>query len=306
MIIIATGDWHLTTATPKRRKDNYWEAQWKKIKFIFDYAKTVGASCILQPGDFTDSHKANDFLKQTMINWANKRKRYAGWTPIYCVYGQHDMRYHSNELKNTPLRVLEAAKVVNLLGIVGEEFQGPKDNVVIFGAGWNQEIPIPGKECDSYFKILVTHRMVYQEKLWEKQEEGERAYGLLLRTKFDVIVSGDNHRGFIANKGPKYLINCGSLMRMKSDQLDHKPFIVVIDTDLRTFKKIEIPVQPAEEVFDIEKVKREKARDEKIDAFVTKLRESDKPLDLDFAEALRKRLPELDDDTIAMLEEIME
>lgn len=301
MIIVATGDLHLTTVKPKRRKDNYWEHQWEKINYIQNMAKQVKASCIVQPGDFTDSHKANDFLKQYIINWANERKNKGAWIPIYCVYGQHDMRYHSSQLENTPLRVLQAAGVVNLLSDKPEEFADHHHEVHIYGAGWNEEIPVPGNA----YNILVTHRMIYQEKLWSKQEEGERAVGLLIKTKFDMIVSGDNHQSFLEKKGARYLINCGSLMRMKSDQINHHPCVYIIDTAERKVEKKLIPIFAAEDVFDLEKVKKEKERDEKIEAFVAKLKESDKPLDLDFAEALRKRLPELDEETNRMIEEIM-
>lgn len=302
MIIVATGDLHITTAKPKRRKDNYWEEQWRKMEFILHTAKSAGASIILQPGDFTDSHKANDFLKQFIISWMNEKRQFGIWTPIWCVYGQHDMRYHSSQLENTPLRVLETAKVVNILSSnKPAEFADEHHEVNIYGASWNEEIPVPGNG----FNILVTHRMIYQEKLWSKQEVGERAVGLLIKTKFDIIVSGDNHQSFLEKKGNRYLINCGSLMRMKSDQINHKPCIYIIDTVERKVEKKLIPVIPAGEAFDLDKVRKEKERDEKIEAFVAKLKASDKPLDLDFAEALRNRLPELDEETKLMIEEIM-
>jgi predicted phosphodiesterase len=305
MIFIAVGDLHLTTVKPKRRVDNYWETQWNKMNYIMKTAKEVGASAILQPGDFFDSHKANNYLKQHIINWMNEKYRLSEWTPIYCVFGQHDMRYHSVYTDNTPLRVLEAAGVVNMLDNEPAQFADEHNYVDIYGASWGQEMPVPLKKEKDKLTLLVTHRMIYQEKLWEKQEDGERAYGILLRTKFDVIVSGDNHQSFMVEKGGRFLINCGSLMRMKSDQLEHRPCFYIINTKNRKVEKRYIPIQFSADVFDLEKLKREKERNEKIEAFVSKLKQSDKPLDLDFAEALRRRLPELDQATRSMIEEIM-
>ena len=57
-------------------------------------------------------------------------------------------------------------------------------------------------------------------------------------------------------------------MRTTKAQVNHKPCYVIYDTDKQTYKVHYIPIQPAEEVFDMQKIEVEKERDEKLIAFV--------------------------------------
>ena len=267
MKFLITGDWHIRNTSPKRRLDDYWKTCKKKLDYILDLAVKEKVDMILQPGDFFDTHKANDFLKYHMIKRLKRAK-----IKVITVFGQHDLRYHSSEIRNTPLAVLQAAEVA---------YQAPNwdpmdfGDVHIWGANWHEDIP---KEVFSknVYNILVMHKMVIKnEKVWDGQEAYELANILLRTTPFDLVVSGDNHLSFTLSYGDKHLINCGSLLRSSIDQATHIPVVYIYDTNaLGTAPSLEehpIPCEPFEQVFNMEQVEIEKERDEKMEAFVNKL-----------------------------------
>ena len=39
----------------------------------------------------------------------------------------------------------------------------------------------------------------------------------------DVVVYGDNHKGFLATQGNTTMFNCGGLQRRKSDEISYRP-----------------------------------------------------------------------------------
>jgi len=259
------GDIHLTDKQPKNRKDLYSSSQRAKIVYIIDTATQLGCDFILQPGDLFDHHTAPDKLKTAWIEYLKS-------TPIkvITVVGQHDLRYHTSPIENTPIGVLNASEVIKVL----EDFPMicPGEDVYVYPAGWNQDVPeIQDPDATN---ILLTHRMIINDKLWESQEEFTRANFLLRTTKFDLIVSGDNHQSFHYQADDRWLINCGSLMRKNIDQGDHKPCFWIYDTETRKAEQHFIPVAPFEEVYDIVTAKEEKDKNETLEALVKKLGES--------------------------------
>ena len=243
-----------------------------KIGQIFQIAKSYGCEAILQPGDFFESHKANDFLKQFIINFLHSDM--AG-IPIYTVFGQHDLRYHSSNVLNTPLKVLEASKVIHLLD---KEPMTAGPDVDIYGASWNEDIPEPeGSRID----ILVCHKMIVDEKIWHGQEGHTYAKSLLIKSKFDLIVSGDNHKTFIVHSGPgssigkKLLINCGSLLRTRIDQDDHKPCVFIYNTAPNkgepVLEQVFLIIDKFKNVIRYEEAKKIKEENEKLVEFVDAL-----------------------------------
>jgi predicted phosphodiesterase len=202
---------------------------------------------------------------------------------VYVTFGQHDLRYHNSDLGNTPLNVLIATDVICLLDKDPTEF----NRIAFYGSGWGEEIP---KITTKDFNVLVTHRMIInEEKIFDQQTEFEWANAFLLKNKFDLVISGDNHQFFVAQAGNKTLINCGSLMRSNIGQVNHKPSVVVFDTKTRKYEILRIPVKPWEEVMNFESAKEDKIRNEKLETFVKGLGESEE-VGLDFVANLQKMI----------------
>jgi len=316
MKLLLTGDWHITNTPPEKRIDNYTQAQSWKFLHILGLAEEKNCAFIIQPGDFFDSHKANDFLKRAVIKLLKDTKH----PPILTIFGQHDLRYHSSDTKNTPLRVLEAAGVIDILGYRRgpapvSNTNPPKiyhSNIHIQGASWFEDIPTP-KHLDSPKKeinVLILHKMIIKnQKLWEGQEDATLGNILLRNNRFDLIVSGDNHQSFTISTGKKHLVNCGSLMRMTTAQLDHKPVVYIYDTKDKSLEEHFIPIEPSENVFDLSEIEKEKKENKELEAFVAHLKDDVKIGGLDYAKNLKafllanKKTIELE--TLDLVSEVM-
>lgn len=272
---LITGDWHVDKDKIKTRTDDVLATCMDKIGQIFQIAKSHECDAILQPGDFFESHKTSDFLKQFIINYLHSD---LAKIPIFTVFGQHDLRYHNSNVLNTPLKVLEAAKVVNILSATPWIYP---QGVMLYGASWHEDIPEILPEPIG-MNILVCHKMVVDTKIWEGQEDHTYAKTFLLKTEYDLIVSGDNHKLFWAHSGTgrigkRLLLNCGSLLRTRIDQEDHKPCVFIYNTSPSKEKpepvleQIPLVVEDFDKVIKIEEAKKVKEENENLKKFVDAL-----------------------------------
>jgi DNA repair exonuclease SbcCD nuclease subunit len=260
--LLLTGDWHLDIKEPKSRKGNYFKAMVYKMKWIFELALKCKVEAILQPGDLFNYHDMPDSVK---TYWIKFFRHYN--IKILTVPGQHDMRYHTSPLKNTPMGVLEAADPLTVLG----EDPYTITPTFIYGAGWNQDIPTIKTSAGTreITNILVTHRMVATSPEWPGHKYSDTGK-LLETTNFDLIVCGDNHKSFITRNESKnrYVINCGSLMRSKIDQINHRPCVYVYETKNKSIQKYKIPIKSFKDVMDLEELRSEKEKNEELEALI--------------------------------------
>jgi len=277
--LLITGDWHLDTYRPRNRTDDYFQTQFEKVKWIFGLAEEEECEGILQPGDMFNSHKANDFLKQFYIDYFLYRMTQIDRFPkmdFFTIFGQHDLRFHSSNKQNTPLRVLEAAHAITIVpnkAIFPTQFRVRHKDHYIYGCNWGEEIPeLVDKDG---IHILLMHKLVLEDiEGWEKKYLSVE--NVFRFSKHDIIVCGDNHISFMAEKFHKdkqsrLLFNCGSLMRNRIDQRNHKPKVYIVDTSDMSYEEHLIPVKPFDEVMDVEKAEQEKEKNEQLEAFVEKL-----------------------------------
>ena len=283
-----TGDWHLTNKTPRNRIDDYPAEQFRKISWMIGECIQRDIKYILQPGDMFDSFNLPDELKSDYIQrWRSMFE--SNGIKILTVPGQHDMRYHTSDLRNTPMGVLEAAGAIEVAYPKGGAYHVRNDSVCVYGVGWGQKIPEKLNDLSSC-NILLTHRMVINKKLWEGQTDYQFGAPLLENHPFDLIVTGDNHQHlfFVNTEGNhnRFLINCGSLMRSSIDQIDHEPYVYIYNTESKDAKPIIVPVKPISEVMRVDEAQQEKERNEKLEAFVEGLRDESEIEGLDFIKNL--------------------
>ncbi len=279
MNILCLGDVHMRASTPRARVDNYAEAQLDKIDQAHNVANEHGCDYIIAPGDVFDTATPPFGLVGVFLNKIIDR---GGWL---AVLGQHDQRYHSNQQENTPLGLLKAARALHILK---PEKLRLDPQVDIYGASWGQDIP--DIEDSEALNILVMHRMVVGSvKLWREQQDFMWSRHVLRRHNFDLIVTGDNHQFFTDSvPGPRWLVNCGSLMRSSIDQVNHKPTVVVYNTLSRTIGAVPLRIAPARRVFDMQRAKVEKEKNEMLESFVAQMGSEERQPDLDFLSTLGK------------------
>ena len=218
MKILIGGDLHLDTKNPRNRKGEYFSDQYHKMLYIHNLARENGCSCACFPGDVFNSHRANDWLKSFYIGFLAHELDMEDFKWLV-VWGQHDMRYHTSDKRNTPLFVLESAGNVIALGHIPYR----KDGVHFYGLNWAENVPkiIPPEELKVDYdpvNVLVGHMMVVKNKKeWEGQTNFSYGLHLLKENNFDLIVTGDNHKSFDMGIKDKKLVNCGSLMRTRID-----------------------------------------------------------------------------------------
>lgn len=256
MKLLLTGDWHYSDKTPTCRIDNYPLTLRHKIQYIIDMAIDVKA--ILQPGDLTDTPFLNYYSYRGLLSILTTDL-------IYTVYGQHDLRYRNKG--NTPLDALQDS--LESFNIIGKPGLVIGNNVDLYGASFEEEIP--EIQNPKAFNILLIHKMIVHVALEEWEKQYDTAASFLSKSKFNLIVSGDNHQSFAVSEKNKNLVNCGSLMRSTIEQIDHQPCFYIFDTDKRTLKKFFVPIEPWQKVFDLEKKVKEEERNEDMESFVSGL-----------------------------------
>jgi predicted phosphodiesterase len=285
MKILCGPDLHIRVTAPEHRIDDFVRTQIYKIKWILSLASDEGCKMILFPGDLTDHSRLPYYIVDHYIRIF---KNFSEDTfIILTVRGQHDMLYHV-ESQNTPYSVMDAGGAIShvggtshlydtTIGISGVDFDGEIQEVV-----WDL---VRGQ-----VNILLIHKMFVDDKLWEGQEEYERANIFLTKNKWDLIVSGDNHQHFMFQSRGRFHVNCGSLMRQNIDQLHHQPVVYIYDTENKTLTPHYIPIDPAEEVFNIEAAEAEKEKDENLEVLYKKLEGETEITGLDYVKNLGERL----------------
>lgn len=254
MKIIGLGDIHARQTIPANRIDDFASELIYKIEHVANYAEDNGAQIILLPGDVFHApiQPYNLLIKMIKIMRGHDFAKIK-WLAIY---GQHDLLFHNKENKDVALNVLEAANAVT---ICSHKPFSMNNGINIYGCSYGEELP---EITTDGINILMIHAMIIAEKkLWKDQKDFIKSSTLLRKHKFDLVVSGDNHKAFQDNYRNRFLINCGSLMRSNIDQKNHKPCFYVYDTEAKIskLKKIEIPIKPANTVFKEQENKKEQS-----------------------------------------------
>jgi len=255
------GDLHFTDRGPSRRIDDFFETQKQKFLQGLSIFKKFNCQYIIQPGDLFDSHKISNRVKAEIINILKRELQ--NEEGIFFVAGQHDISGHSlYTLKNSPLAVLEAAKVGTLLKqdpILIEEKEDSwaypnNQKIKIYGASYGEQIPKPENSND--FNILVIHKMIGDKELFPGQELIKPNQFLRCNPGYKLVICGDYHYSFSSTYQNRTIINAGCLVRKTISQqdLDHKPSVAIFDTSTNEVEFFKLDCEPIEKVFNLDKV----------------------------------------------------
>jgi DNA repair exonuclease SbcCD nuclease subunit len=264
-MLLNTGDWHITDQTPEKRTDpDFFATVLEKVDFLLNTAHKANA-IIVQPGDFFDTALTPYDVFGEVLSLIRSYPS----VKILTVPGQHDLRYRRE--KKIPLLALNQAFPDRI--IILRETPHIIGDIAFYGAGFNRPVP-PIVNGDHTINVLVTHRMIINnKKLYPSQGNYEVAHRFLQDNPFDLIVSGDNHEGFIVRDKDKVLFNMGSLVRTRTDQMEHKPRAVLMDplSEAR-WTIIDVPIEPAEDVFDARKIEKTQVKNELLEEYYEKVK----------------------------------
>jgi len=240
---LACADLHITDKTPRYRKDDYLETGLRKLEWIVNKANDLDAVLLLS-GDVFDSVT----IKWEVVNRVTAILQNCRYTPI-AIAGQHDMVNKVADLLNTPLFNLAVNGVIEVIGtstngstvgqrtgIQGQQYHGP--------------MPVPEGENN----IILIHKSITpEEPPFFLGDALSAEDAVKLYRGFRVIVAGDYHLPFHVKIDGIDVVNCGPMMRDKKDKRELKPCVWHIGKRFEDVKvtKIEIPIEPADAVFDI-------------------------------------------------------
>lgn len=240
--ILALADLHLRENKPECRDNNEdWIATIdSKMTFISKLADKEKVNCIIIAGDIFDSWRTNsmEFLI-TCAGWLkmlNKNHR------LWCIPGNHDSMGGSiSELKRSPYTLMANMGVFQNIS---------KGGAMIFYPYLYSDELLFGKDRPE-LPVYVMHRgMYYKKKPFDEVKDENNIEWFVENCVSDtckLIISGDYHIPFTAEINGKLCVNCGSVFRLRADQINYKPkasiitmsdqFAKVID-----YKEVELPL----------------------------------------------------------------
>jgi len=242
---LLTSDWHLTDKQPLCRTDDFWSAQWFKVRFIKELQQKHECP-VYHAGDLFDTWKTSPYLlAQTMLLLPFKFRT---------IFGQHDLPNHSMELMNKcGLYALAAGRHLDIV-LGASHGQVPKSSMCETIGGHN---------------LLLWHHLTWhKEKPWSGCTEPSAIKLLKKYKNYDVILTGDNHQTFVAEYKGRLLVNPGSLTRQKADQVDHKPCVFLYYAKTNSVEQVFLPFE--KNVISREHITSKKKHDKRIEAFVSR------------------------------------
>lgn len=269
-------DSHIRGATPKNRKDNFYETLKNKFIEIKEISDSLEVDYILHGGDWFDRPDISpSIVREFAIIVKNFGK------PIYTVAGNHDIYGHNPDtISRTMLGLLEGTGIIRIINY-DEEIVLNKDGVSVQITGKSYNYEIDGQEYRKYYivkkredvdyAINIVHGMLLLKPFYEGI-----SYTLLedlKDTQADITFAGHYHSGFgIIKEGDKYFVNPGSIVRVSNSiaEIKRRPKVVFVELGDNGAEVREIELKtalPGDEVLDREKLEASKDRSLKLHQF---------------------------------------
>ena len=220
VIAILCADIHLSDKPPiwRSAEPDWYEAMQRPLGELRGLHLKYDECPVLCAGDIFDKWNSPPEL----INFALE------YLPdnMYCIPGQHDLPNHNyKEIKRSAYYTLVQAE--KIIDISKDLMNIASSQLTLYGFPYGREIP-PISHQSEFIQIALIH-----EYRWIKGSSYpgapivDKLSKAISKHGYDVIVYGDNHKGFIFNaKGAMQdttVFNCGSLMRRHSDEIDYRP-----------------------------------------------------------------------------------
>ncbi|MCH8068351.1 MAG: metallophosphoesterase family protein [Candidatus Marinimicrobia bacterium] len=222
VIAILCSDIHLSLKPPQAREgeQDWFEAMAHPLALL-SIARNFYSAPILCAGDIFDKWNSPPEL----INFALRNL-----PRMYAVPGQHDLPLHNygDRNKSAFWTLVEAGLVTPLRPNKSEgiTLDAKRINLTVHGFPWGFSIKEPRPN---------PHRLIIgivHQYLWIDNHTYPGAPEKMKATKarkdfegYDVLVFGDNHKGFLTTRGNTVIFNCGGLMRRAADEIDYQPQI---------------------------------------------------------------------------------
>ncbi len=291
MKIIWRTDVHFADQPPRNRVDDWNTTLLGKLEQVFEHARAVKASAILDGGDLFHIKSPTRNSHEMVARLTGQHRAYAD-IPVLGNVGNHDVVYGDiDNLPRAPLDVLfQSGAMLRCYNGYEHVLESEGLRVKVVG------IPYHGVRYDlERFKTLkrgdADHLVVMAHLLASpqggKMYEGEDVirYGDLpaLCPEASLFLFGHYHKnqGVSRLSNGALVVNTGSLTRgaLTEDNLDRVPVMVEITLNDFGVEAVEIPltVSPSDKVFAVDAALTVAVQDMAMEAFVQNLKDAFRP-----------------------------
>ena len=281
---ILTSDIHLREDMPVCRTDDVLVTMERKLTWLKELQQKCEGIPILDAGDLFHQWKPSPSLLTFAIHYLPKL--------FHTVPGNHDLPQHSMDLLwKSGLWTL---CVGGHIGVYYEDVGVTFESFHVQAMQWGGELtPEVLKEFDDRLlkgkrRVLLYHGLVYDALPWPGAEkEGHSGSGFLKKVPgFDLIVSGHYHRSFVAQQDGRLLVNPGGIMRMTADEADRQPEVYIWYAEDNSVEAVPVPIEKGVVVAD--HLVQQKEKDQRMEAFLSRMGSGDIELGLSFRENLTR------------------
>jgi hypothetical protein len=219
VIAVLCSDIHLSKEPPRARKKepDWFNSMAYTLKQVSLAAERYNVP-ILCAGDIFDYWGAEPELVNFAISHLPK---------MYAIPGQHDLPLHNIKwiTRSAFWTMVLVGKIVPIMHSSGIPIE---NNIVLHG------FPFGAKLAPLEKKTSKRHVALCHEYFWDadhtysldKAPKNQESQTYRTRVKgYHAVVFGDNHKGFKTTVGKTEILNCGALMRRKSDDEHNAPQI---------------------------------------------------------------------------------
>ncbi len=226
MRYLNAADLHLTAYKPDCRIDeeDWLEVLNDKMNFIAETAKEVDA--VIFAGDIFDLWGSVRFeFMSRCVAWMQKIRDSTKRKLIYTIAGNHDCPNHSydpRDLSRSPYFTMVQT------GIFHDLHLNPVPDICTYI--YTQR----GRMESDTASLCVAHKGLYlNKKPFPTAPDSGNVYEFvkLLPESVKYVVAGDYHTPFSKTIEGVKIINCGSMLRRRADQIDYKPGVWILDTE---------------------------------------------------------------------------
>lgn len=226
-VAVLCSDIHLSHNPPIARsaEPDWYAAMARPLREIARIAAEQGGETpVIVAGDIFDKWHSPAQLISFAID---EFKKFPG--KVYAIPGQHDLPDHRyDEMHRSAYGTLTRSGAV--IDVPGHETAWIDPGVTINSFPWGFDIQPPRTDgYDSFIQLAVVHEYVWKDGYsYPGADTNKKVPQTLQRLEgYDAAVFGDNHKGFYSGK----ILNCGTMMRRKTDEIGYKPHIGILYDD---------------------------------------------------------------------------
>lgn len=229
MKVLLTADLHLRPTSPINRKDDYVEAQFRKLRFMLNKKLPIFVA-----GDFFDKATVPFWFFNRVCSLL--RASYYSDSLIAIIPGNHDLIGHN--INNIDQGSLWGLDLVDRVDVLMEPDSILLGTTVFHCCPFGETPTQPNPRLKN---VLLIHEPVFDKEV-PFYMEGKASTVEQIKEKYpgyDLIVSGDIHQS-VNRDG---VLVPGSMMRSTIAQKQHRPCFYELDTETMEITTHEFPIE---------------------------------------------------------------